>query len=290
VYRTIADVPGPIDIVSLYVPAAIGIGLLEAIAARQPGEVWINPGAESPRARSPRPRPRAVADLRLLDCRARLSAARSARFPGFDTPPGRSYTRRAGSLPPAQPPTSTVDIRFHPQLILAVAGIRDHARASFVSADRPWPDIRDAPQGAAPPDRLPPPIEPPDTVVEIEPPDKVGGADPPPRRPQGDGHPEPDAGRQGPGRRQRVGLAQAGPDLPDPQGAGRAERLRLLGGRARGAVGRLRLPARPRVQLPGRPRRHLRVAVADPQVRPADRRHRSRARSGRRKKGSATSR
>ena len=40
--------PGPVDIVSLYVPAAIGIGLLEAIAAKQPGEVWVNPGAESP--------------------------------------------------------------------------------------------------------------------------------------------------------------------------------------------------------------------------------------------------
>ena len=47
VYPTIADVPGPVDIVSLYVPAAVGIGLLEAIAAKQPGEVWINPGAES---------------------------------------------------------------------------------------------------------------------------------------------------------------------------------------------------------------------------------------------------
>jgi uncharacterized protein len=47
VYRTIADVPGPVDIVSLYVPAAVGIALLDAIAAKQPGEVWINPGAES---------------------------------------------------------------------------------------------------------------------------------------------------------------------------------------------------------------------------------------------------
>ena len=47
VYQTIADIPGPVDIVSLYVPAAIGIGLLEAIAAKQPREVWINPGAES---------------------------------------------------------------------------------------------------------------------------------------------------------------------------------------------------------------------------------------------------
>lgn len=46
-YRTIADVPGPVDIVSLYVPPSVGIGLLEAIAAKQPGELWVNPGAES---------------------------------------------------------------------------------------------------------------------------------------------------------------------------------------------------------------------------------------------------
>ena len=46
-YRTVADVPGPVDIVSLYVPPAIGIGLLEAIAAKQPRELWVNPGAES---------------------------------------------------------------------------------------------------------------------------------------------------------------------------------------------------------------------------------------------------
>ena len=41
--------------------------------------------------------------------------------------------------------------------------------------------------------------------------------------------------------------------------------------------------------LPG-PGRHLRLAVADPQVRSADRRHRLRARSARRRKASATSR
>jgi predicted CoA-binding protein len=48
VYPTIADVPGPVDVVSLYVPPAVGVTLLDAIAAKQPQEVWINPGAESP--------------------------------------------------------------------------------------------------------------------------------------------------------------------------------------------------------------------------------------------------
>ena len=38
--------------------------------------------------------------------------------------------------------------------------------------------------------------------------------------------------------------------------------------------GRIRVPARARLQLPAWPRRHLRLALADPQVRSADRRHR----------------
>jgi len=48
VFPTIGDVPGPVDIVSMYVPPSVGIGLLDAIAAKRPGELWINPGAESP--------------------------------------------------------------------------------------------------------------------------------------------------------------------------------------------------------------------------------------------------
>jgi predicted CoA-binding protein len=46
-YPSIADVPGPLDRVSLYVPAAVGLTLLEAIKARAPKELWVNPGAES---------------------------------------------------------------------------------------------------------------------------------------------------------------------------------------------------------------------------------------------------
>jgi predicted CoA-binding protein len=47
-YKTIADVPKPIDRVSLYVPASIGITLLDAIKAAAPqGELFVNPGAES---------------------------------------------------------------------------------------------------------------------------------------------------------------------------------------------------------------------------------------------------
>ena len=86
-------------------------------------------------------------------------------------------------------------------------------------------------------------------------------------------HPVADAGGPGSRRDRRHRPAQAGADLPDPQGADRAERLHLLRGRPRGAARRLRVPARARLQLPRGPRRHLRLALADPQVRLADRRH-----------------
>ncbi len=71
--------------------------------------------------------------------------------------------------------------------------------------------------------------------------------------------------------------AQAGADLRDPPRPRREGGVDLLGGRARSAARRLRLPARPRLQLPGRPRRHLRLPFANPQVRPAHRRHHLRA-------------
>ena len=47
VYPTIADVPGPVDRVSMYVPASVGITLLEAIKAKGSTELFLNPGSES---------------------------------------------------------------------------------------------------------------------------------------------------------------------------------------------------------------------------------------------------
>jgi predicted CoA-binding protein len=46
-YSSITDIPGPIDLVTVYVPPAIGETLLPAIARKQPGELWVNPGADS---------------------------------------------------------------------------------------------------------------------------------------------------------------------------------------------------------------------------------------------------
>jgi len=45
-YGSIADVPGPIDRISMYVPPKIGKGMLAAIAAKSPQEFFLNPGSE----------------------------------------------------------------------------------------------------------------------------------------------------------------------------------------------------------------------------------------------------
>jgi predicted CoA-binding protein len=46
-YPSLNDVPEPVDFVSRYVPPAVGLQLLPAIAAKQPRELWLNPGSES---------------------------------------------------------------------------------------------------------------------------------------------------------------------------------------------------------------------------------------------------
>ena len=47
-YKSIRDVPGALDRISLYVPPAIGLQLLDDIAQKGCRELWVNPGAESP--------------------------------------------------------------------------------------------------------------------------------------------------------------------------------------------------------------------------------------------------
>ncbi len=48
-YRSLAEIPaGEISRVSLYLPPVIGLKALDDIAARGCGEVWFNPGSDSP--------------------------------------------------------------------------------------------------------------------------------------------------------------------------------------------------------------------------------------------------
>lgn len=60
-YKSVLDVPGPIDIATFYVPPEIGESVIVEIAAKQIAEIWLNPGSESPalvsRARALRLKP-----------------------------------------------------------------------------------------------------------------------------------------------------------------------------------------------------------------------------------------
>lgn len=46
-YKSVLDIPGPVDRVTLYLPPEVGIKLIPDIAAKKPKEFFVNPGAES---------------------------------------------------------------------------------------------------------------------------------------------------------------------------------------------------------------------------------------------------
>lgn len=46
-YRSLAEVSGPVDRVTLYVPPKVGLELLPQIAKLRPKELFVNPGADS---------------------------------------------------------------------------------------------------------------------------------------------------------------------------------------------------------------------------------------------------
>ena len=77
-YRKLADVPGDLDRVSVYLPPPVTLELLGDIAAKGAGEVWLNPG---------------TADARVLD---------EARRRGLNVRPGCSIVDIG--LSPAQFP------------------------------------------------------------------------------------------------------------------------------------------------------------------------------------------
>ncbi|MEY4691903.1 MAG: hypothetical protein RIT19_2228 [Verrucomicrobiota bacterium] len=47
-FRELASLPGRPDVISVYLPPPVLLGLLPAIAARGCGELWLNPGTDSP--------------------------------------------------------------------------------------------------------------------------------------------------------------------------------------------------------------------------------------------------
>ncbi len=47
-YTSIGAVPGPVDRVSIYLPPAVGVKVMPDIAEKGAGEIFLNPGTESP--------------------------------------------------------------------------------------------------------------------------------------------------------------------------------------------------------------------------------------------------
>src|SRR5687767_11639347 len=47
-FATVLDVPDAIDMATVYVPADAGVRVMEDLAKKKVGEVWLNPGADEP--------------------------------------------------------------------------------------------------------------------------------------------------------------------------------------------------------------------------------------------------
>jgi predicted CoA-binding protein len=45
-YASVLDVPGTVDMATVYVPPEIGVTVMEELAKKQIAEVWLNPGAD----------------------------------------------------------------------------------------------------------------------------------------------------------------------------------------------------------------------------------------------------
>lgn len=45
-FGSVLDVPGPIDLATVYVPPEIGVRVMDELARKQIPEVWLNPGAD----------------------------------------------------------------------------------------------------------------------------------------------------------------------------------------------------------------------------------------------------
>jgi predicted CoA-binding protein len=47
-FASVLDVPGPIDMATVYVPGDVGVKVMEDVAKKGIAEVWLNPGADEP--------------------------------------------------------------------------------------------------------------------------------------------------------------------------------------------------------------------------------------------------
>jgi predicted CoA-binding protein len=65
-YATVLDVPGPIDMATVYVPASQGMRVMEDLAKKGIAQIWLNPGADEPEV---------VAKARALGLRPMLACS-----------------------------------------------------------------------------------------------------------------------------------------------------------------------------------------------------------------------
>jgi predicted CoA-binding protein len=47
-FASVLDVPGPIDMATVYVRPEVGVRVMDDLAAKQVREIWLNPGADGP--------------------------------------------------------------------------------------------------------------------------------------------------------------------------------------------------------------------------------------------------
>ena len=47
-YASVLDVPGEIDMATVYVPGHIGVKVIDELAKRGIADIWLNPGADEP--------------------------------------------------------------------------------------------------------------------------------------------------------------------------------------------------------------------------------------------------
>ena len=47
-FKSVMDVPGDIDLATIYVPARVGVAVMDDLATKGIPEVWLNPGADDP--------------------------------------------------------------------------------------------------------------------------------------------------------------------------------------------------------------------------------------------------
>ena len=55
-YASVLDVPGPIDMATVYVQPDVGVRVMDELAKKGMPEVWLNPGADSTRSSTARGR------------------------------------------------------------------------------------------------------------------------------------------------------------------------------------------------------------------------------------------